>query len=172
LGLGKPFWILNAYTALNLIFWIGFAWLGARLFMPHGWAGLAGYAAILVTCGVVESMQASLTDLPAFTLILAALVVGGTAGAGILALAALARTPSLIGFVGLAEVSPPWREALHKNLVRGLIVVVPIGLWVIYVLSRFWGRQVGLDGGNLDWPLHGVMEKLGEFTVTATHGPI
>lgn len=172
LGLGKPFWILNAYAALNLIFWVGFAWLGARLFMPHGWAGLAGYAAILLTCGVIESMQASLTDLPAFTLILAALMAGGKAGAVILALAALARTPSLIGFVGLAELPPPWREALRKNIVLGLIAAVPIALWVAYVLWRFWGRQVGLDGGNLTQPMQGIMEKLGEFSVTATHGPI
>jgi hypothetical protein len=43
---------------------------------------------------------------------------------------------------------------------------------VIYVLWRFWGREVGLDGGNLDWPLRGIMEKLGEFSVTAVHGPI
>jgi hypothetical protein len=172
LGLGKPFWVINAYVALNLIFWVGFAFLAARLFMPHGWAGLAGYAAVLLTCGVFESMQASLTDLPSFTLILAALMVGGTAGAGILALAALARTTSLIGFVGLAEITPPWREALRKNLVRGLIAVVPIALWVSYVLWRFWGRQVGLDGGNLDWPLHGIMEKLGEFSVKAASGRI
>ena len=172
LGLGKPFWILNAYAALNLIFWIGFAWLAGRLFAPQGWAGLAGYAAVLVTCGVIESMQASLTDLPSFTLILAALMVGGSKGAGILALAALVRTTSLIGFVGLAEITPPWREALRKNIVRGLIAAVPVGLWVAYVLWRFRGRQVGFDGGNLDLPFHGMMEKLGEFSVTAVHGPI
>lgn len=172
LGLGKPFWVLNAYAALNLIFWVGFAWLAHRLFAPHGWAGLAGFAAVLVTCGVIESMQAALTDLPSFTLILAALMLGGTSGAGVLALAALARTTSLIGFVGLAEFSPPWRDALRKNVVRGLIAAVPVCLWVAYVLWRFRGRQVGFDGGNLDLPFRGMMEKLGEFSVTAVHGPI
>jgi hypothetical protein len=125
-----------------------------------------------VTCGVIESMQASLTDLPSFTLILAALMVGGTAGAGVLALAALVRTTSLIGFVGLAELNPPWRGALKKNIVRGLIASVPVALWVAYVLWRFRGRQVGFDGGNLDWPFRGMMEKLGEFSVQAVHGPI
>jgi hypothetical protein len=172
LGLGKPFWVLNAFAALNLIFWVGFAWLAHRLFAPHGWRGIPGYAAVLVTCGVIESMQASLTDLPSFTLILAALMVGGTKGAGILALAALVRTTSLIGFVGLAEITPPWREAIRKNIVRGLIAVVPVSLWVAYVLWRFRGRDVGFDGGNLDLPFHGMMEKLGEFSVTAVHGPI
>jgi hypothetical protein len=172
LGLGRPFWILNAYAALNLIFWAGFAWLAHGLFSPHGWSGLLGYAAVLVTCGVIESMQASLTDLPSFTLILAALMVGGTRGAGILAAAALVRSTSLIGFVGLAELAPPWRDAVRRNLVRGLIAAVPLGLWVMYVLWRFRGREVGFDGGNLAMPFQGMMEKLGEFSVTAVHGPI
>lgn len=172
LGLGNPFWTLNAFAALNLVFWVGFAWLAGRLFAPHGWSGLAGYAAILLTCGLIESMQASLTDLPSFTLILGALMLGGTGGAVVLALAALVRTTSLIGFVGLAEVTPPWREALRKNIIRGLIAVVPVGLWVLYVLWRFRGREVGFDGGNLAMPFRGIMEKLGEFSVTAVHGPI
>lgn len=172
IGLGKPFWVLNAFAALNLIFWIGFAWLAHRLFAPLGWAGLAGFAALLPTCGAIESMHAALTDLPAFTLILAALMTGGTAGAAWLALAALARTTSLIGFVGLAEIGPPWREAIRKNLVRGLIAAVPIALWVAYVLWVFRGRQVGFDGGNLAAPFRGMMEKLGELSVTIPHGQI
>lgn len=172
LGLGKPFWILNAYAAVNLIFWIWFAWLAGRLFSPHGWSGLAGYAAVLVTCGVIESMQASLTDLPSFTLILAALMAGGTTGAWLLSLAALVRSTSLIGFVGLAKLTPPWGEALRKNLRLGLIAVVPLAIWIGYVLWRFRGREVGFDGGNLDLPFRGMMEKLGEFSVTAFRGPI
>lgn len=172
LGLGKPFWILNAYAAINLLFWLWFAWLAGRLFSSHGWPGLAGYAAVLVTCGVIESMQASLTDLPSFTLILAALMTGGAAGAWLLSAAALVRTTSLIGFVGLAQLSPPWLPAMRKNIRLGLIAVAPVVLWIAYVLWRFRGREVGFDGGNLDLPFRGMMEKLGEFSVTAIHGPI
>ena len=172
LGFGKPFWVLNAFAALNLIFWAGFAWLALRLFSPHGWAGLAGYSAVLLTCGVVESMQASLTDLPSFTLILAALMVGGTAGAWILSAAMLVRTTSLIGFVGLAEIRPPWGEAFRKNIVRGLITVVPVSLWIVYVLWIFRGSEKNFDGGNFALPFQGIMEKLGEFSVRAFHGPI
>lgn len=171
-GLGQPFWILNAYAAMNLIFWVTFAWLSGRLFAPHGWSGLAGYGAVLLTCGVIESMQASLTDLPSFTLILAALTVGGSAGAWLLSLAALTRSTSLIGFIGLAQFRPPWREAIRKNIQWGLIATVPLGLWVLYVLWVFRGREVGFDGGNLTLPFRGAMEKLGEFSVTAVHGSI
>jgi hypothetical protein len=171
-GLGQPFWVINAYAAMNLVFWIGFAWLAGRLFAPHGWSGLAGYAAVLLTCGLIESMQASLTDLPSFTLILAAIMGGGTKGAILLALAALVRSTSLIGFVGLAQVPPPWGEAIRRNLKWGLIAVVPFALWAVYVHWVFRGREVYFDGGNLAMPFQGMMEKLGEFSVTAVHGPI
>ncbi|HEY1111652.1 MAG TPA: hypothetical protein VGE76_23555, partial [Opitutaceae bacterium] len=151
---------------------VGFAWLTARLFSPHGWSGLFGYAAILLTCGIIESMQAALTDLPSFTLILWAIMVGGTGGAWILAAATLVRSTSLIGFVGLAQYPPPWGEALKKNIKWGLIAVTPFLCWAAYVLWVFRGREVNFDGGNLTMPLVGMMEKLGEFSVKATHGPI
>jgi hypothetical protein len=171
-GLGQPFWILNAYSAMNLVFWLGFAWLTARLFRPHGWAGLAGYAAILLTCGIIECVHASLTDFPSYVLNLAAIVVGGMAGAGLLALAGLARPESLMGFVGLAELGPPWREHLKRNVAWGVIAAGPIALWIGYVVWRFWGRELSFAGGNLDWPLRAIMEKLGEFSVTAVTGSI
>jgi hypothetical protein len=171
-GLGQPFWVINAYAAMNLVFWVGYAWLTGMLFRPHGWRGLVCYAAILVTCGVVESMQASLTDLPSFTLILGAVMLGGTAGAGVLALAALVRSTSLIGFVGLAQFPPPWGAAIWRNLKLGLIAVIPLLCWVAYVLWVFRGREVNFDGGNLTYPFRGMMEKLGEFSVRAVHGPI
>jgi hypothetical protein len=171
-GLGQPFWILNAYAALNLMFWVGYAVLAGRLFAPHGWSGLAGYAAVLLTCGAIESMQASLTDLPSFTLILGAIMLGGVKGAGVLALATLVRSTSLIGFVGLAQDPPPWREAIRRNFRLGLIAVVPFAGWAIYVHWVFRGREVYFDGGNLALPFQGMMEKLGEFSVRAVHGPI
>lgn len=171
-GLGRPFWVLNVFAALNLVFWIGYAWLAAKLFRPHGWAGLAGFSAVLLTCGIIECMHGSLTDFPSFVLMTTAVVLGGTGGAVVLALAALARETSVLGFIGLAEFRPPWGESLRKNLVRGLITAVPLALWFGYVVWQFRHREIGFDGGNLERPLAGMMGKLGEFSVTAFHGPI
>ena len=171
-GLGRPFWVLNVFAALNLVFWIGYAWLAAKLFRPHGWAGLAGFAAVLLTCGIIECMHGSLTDFPSFVLMTWAVVLGGTGGAVVLALAALARETCVLGFVGLAEFGPTWREALRKNVGRGLIVAGPLVLWFGYVVWQFRHREIGFDGGNLERPLAGMMGKLGEFSVTAVHGPI
>ena len=171
-GLGRPFWVLNVFAALNLVFWIGYAWLAARVFRPLGWAGLAGYAAVLLTCGIIECMHGSLTDFPSFVLMTWAMLLGGTGGAVVLALAALARETCLLGFTGLAELSLPWREALWKNVARAAIAAVPLALWFGYVVWQFRHREIGFDGGNLERPLAGMMGKLGEFSVTAFHGPI
>jgi hypothetical protein len=170
-GWGRPAWILNVYAALNLVFWVGFAALLAVLFRPHGWAGLAGFAALLMTCGIIESMRVSLVDFPAFVLQTSALLLGGAAGAGVLALATLARETSLFGLVGLWEYRPPWSAALRGNLRLALIAGVPWVLWLGYVAWRLRVTST-VDGENMDWPLRGMMAKLGEVSVRAAAGEI
>jgi hypothetical protein len=171
-GLGNPFWTLNVYVALNPIFWVGFALLMGFLFRPFGWAGLAGFAAMLMTCGIIESMQCSLTDFPGFVLLTLACVVGGTGGAGLLALATLAREPNIMGLAALWEYRPPWLRTARRNMVLGLIAGVPIALWAVYVMSRFAPSAEEVAGGNLAWPMVGIMAKLGEFSVSAVNGDI
>jgi hypothetical protein len=117
-------------------------------------------------------MHGSLTDFPSFVLMTWAVMLGGAGGAAVLALAALARETCVLGFTGLAEFGPKWREAFRKNFVLGLITVVPLALWFGYVVWRFRDRELGFDGGNLERPLAGMMGKLGEFSVIAFHGPI
>jgi hypothetical protein len=170
-GLGRPFWILNVYAALNLVFWMGFVAMMAVLFRPHGWSGLAGFAAMLMTCGIIESMRSSLTDFPGFVLMTLAMMIGGAGGAGVLALSALTREPNIIGVVGLFDYRPPWLAAARRNLILGLIAGLPIALWFAYVLVRF-PPQESLAGGNLTWPLQGIMAKLGEFSVHAANGDV
>jgi hypothetical protein len=170
-GLGRPFWILNVYAALNFVFWLGFAVMMTVLFRPHGWPGLAGFAAMLLTCGVIESMWASLADFPGFNLMTLAVMAGGAGGAGVLAVAALARETSLFGLAGLWDFGPPWRATIKRNLRLSLIAAAPMLLWFAYVAWRLHMASP-VDGDNLDWPLRGIMGKLGEFSVVAVHGHI
>ena len=171
-GWGRPAWILNAYVALNPLFWIGFAVMMGWLFRPHGWAGAAGFAAMLMTCGIIESMHSSLTDFPGFVLLTLAMIAGGTGGAGLLALATLAREPNLAGLVGLWDYRPPWLATARRNLVVAAIAGVPPALWFAYVLSRFPPSVDTFAGGNLSWPMQGIMAKLGEVSVSIAQGEI
>ena len=171
-GLGRPFWILNVYTALNLIFWIGYAFLLGRLFRPYGWRGLAGWASLLMTCGIIESMQGSLADFPGFVLMTAGLMLEGVSGAGVLALAALAREPNIIGLLGLWDYRSPWLATAKRNIRLALIAGLPCALWFGYVTMRFPPVDNTLAGGNFSWPLVGIMAKLGEISVQAISGEI
>jgi hypothetical protein len=170
-GLGRPFWVLNVYAALNPIFWLGFVVMMAVLFRPHGWAGLAGFAAMLLTCGIIESMRGSLTDFPAFVLMTFAVMIGGTRGAGVMALAALTREVDVLGLTGILEFKPPWPEAVKKNFRLGLIAVGPMLLWFAYIAWRL-RMHASVDGDNLDWPLRAIIRKFGEFIVLARQGGI
>lgn len=170
-GLGQPFWVLNVYAGLNFVFWLGFAAMMLKLFRPYGWAGLAGFAAMLLTCGVIESMWASLADFPGFVLMTLAVLIGGNGGAGVLALGALARETSLFGLVGLWDFKPPWKDAIKRNIRLSLITGVPMALWFLYVIWRLRMPET-LDGKNLDWPLRAIIGKLEQFSVVAVHGHI
>jgi hypothetical protein len=170
-GLGRPFWVLNVYTALNPVFWLGFALMLATLFRPHGWAGFAGFAAMLLTCGFIESMHGSLVDFPGFVLMTLAVILGGTRGAGVMALAALAREPDLLGVAGLLEFGRPWRQAAKKNLRTILIAAVPLLLWLLYIHWRLPLPQT-VGGDNMDWPFRAIAEKLAKVRSAAWHGDI
>ncbi|HTB80492.1 MAG TPA: hypothetical protein VK717_06365 [Opitutaceae bacterium] len=170
-GLGHPFWVINLYAGLNLVFWLGFVVMMAVLFRPHGWAGLAGFAAMLLTCGIIESMRGSLTDFPAFVLMILAVMIGGMRGAGVLALAGLTREVSVLGLAGLLEIKPPWRAALKKNLCLGVITVGPMLVWFVYIAWRL-RMHASVDGDNLDWPMAAIGRKLGEFVIVARQGGI
>ncbi len=170
-GLGRPFWVLNAYASLNLVSWVGLAAMMIVLFRPHGWAGLAGFAAMLMTCGIIESMRSSLTDLPGFTLMTLAMMIGGAGGSAALALAVLTREPNILGIVGLWDYRPPWLATVRRNVLYGVIAALPFALWIAYVTSRF-PPESSIAGDNLTWPFRGVMGKLGEFSVHAVNGDI
>jgi hypothetical protein len=144
----------------------------AVLFRPHGWAGLAGFSAMLMTCGIIESMRASLTDFPSFVLLTGAMMAGGTGGAVIVALSALMREANILGVLGLLDYRPPWLAAARRNVKLGLIAGLPLMLWAAYVFTRLPSAPEALAGGNLVWPLQGIMAKLGEFSVQAETGAI
>jgi hypothetical protein len=170
-GLGHPSWVLNVYAALNPIFWLGYAALLYVLFRGLGWAGVAGFAAMLLTCGVIESMYGALTDFPAFVLMTLAAMIAGSAGAAAQGLATLAREANILGLAGILEFEPPWPAAIRQNLLRGLVAVGPFALWYGYVRWRL-PIHTSMVGANLDWPFHAILRKLGEVLAYIRDGGV
>jgi hypothetical protein len=170
-GLGRPAWVLSAYAAMNPLFWLGYVALLYALFRGRGWAGVAGFAALVLTCGVIASTFRALTDFPAFVLMTWAAVLGGTGGALALALAALTREINLFGLAGVLEFEGPWGAAIRKNLWRGALAVGPLALWWLYVHERF-PMHTSLAGKNFDWPLHAIYRKTVEVLAVIRQGGI
>jgi hypothetical protein len=166
-GFGRPSWVLNAYAALNPVFWLGYVVILFVLFRRYGWPGAGGFAAMLLTCGVVESIYRTLTDFPAFVLMTLAVMIGGLGGAGTLALAALTREVNLLGLSGLVEFRRPWGTALRRNLLIALISGVPLLLWFAYVAWRLRANG-NMVGGNLDWPLRAIFRRAAD-AIAAIH---
>jgi uncharacterized membrane protein len=66
---------------------------------------------------------------------------------------------------------PPWLPTAKRNLVLGLVAGVPLLGWWAYVVWRF-PPNGAVDGGNMSWPLHGILWKLAEFRTHIANGRI
>ena len=133
-GFGRPWWVLQAYSVLNLFFW------AAMLIALARFVGFAGVrdrllaVAILWTSGTLTSIERSLADLPSVTISFWGLLLSetqvATAG-GLLALAALFRETSILSFPALVWIN---REHPPRRLVWLIpLLIAPVTVWFLYV---------------------------------------
>jgi hypothetical protein len=161
LGLGNPWWTLQAYALLNVLCWFTLGWLLHRRIDPGDRLAFARWAGCMFGIGVLDSVRESLVDLPALLLLaLAADACTQTRpyrSAVWLALANLAKETSLLGALALhcdKSLSPfPWRRTGLTLLVSTL----PLALWSLYVQHRFAGAAGSAGLGNFTWPLLGIL---------------
>lgn len=154
LGLGKARWVLQAYAVANAFFWLLLLGVTLRLLRPWSGRGALCLAAVLLGTGTVASVSRALTDVPATSLLFAALALPALPGAVALAAAILTRETSLLALPAALEFRDlSWRGTLRRNLWRMLLAVVPIGLWLLYVRSRFPEAAAAGGAGNFAPPL-------------------
>ncbi len=161
-GLGNPAWTVHIYSLLNLLAWITLAWL-LTLWLPEDdWKSFGRWTGCLLAAGVLESLRASLTDLPALLLALAALGLWETrrdgTGAGLLAASVLTRETLALSAAGIL-----WpRVANGRGLVRaaclGGLVLLPTLSWVLYIAHYFPEHGAG-SLGNFGWPFTALCES-------------
>jgi len=163
LGLGDPWWILQAYALLNVLCWFALGWVLRRQIDPEDKLAAARWVGCMFSLGVLDSVRQSLVDLPALLLLTLAADACTQARPRQspiwLALAALAKETSLLGSVALqcdrSSRPFPWRRA-------GLTLCVaflPLALWSLYVHHRF-ASAPGSEGlGNFTWPFLGLLTQ-------------
>lgn len=164
IGLGSPWWTLQAYALVNVFCWFALGWLLFRHIGGSDWLAFARWAGCMFSMGVLDSVRQSLVDLPA--LLLLGLAVHACSrerpvrSTLWLALANLAKETSLLGAVALhCDKSPnpfPWKRALLSLTVAAL----PLGLWSFYVAQRFPDLSGNSGLGNFTWPLLGLLTQV------------
>jgi hypothetical protein len=155
LGLGRPPWILQAYALLNFICWLALAGVLLWWFPPSGWGNLLRWAGVLFSYGVCVSYRWALIDGPSLLLLVLGLMLWEKQrprlAVAVLALGGLARETSLLGVAVLAPEAPTDRRAWGRAILRGVLVMVPLALWLVYIAVRIGpATDVGLR--NFDLP--------------------
>lgn len=160
LGGGDPARILNAFAAINLAAWLSLALIAWHLLPPVSWTNAARFTALLLAAGTLESIRASLPDLPALTLILAAVLLNRHgrpwAATALLALAGLCKETSVLAvalFLPPAG-SPP--KAWFIAAAQAAAAVVPAALCWLFLRAHFGPSHEGAN--NFNWPFLGWFE--------------
>jgi hypothetical protein len=153
LGGGQPSAIVTVYILLHVAAWYVLLWLLLRFERPETVQDWLCIAATMLTTGALASLQRSLTDLPAATLLVGAAVLAGRSRTILLALAVLTKetcaTCAWAPAIDFRKTRHPfWRGAAHVGA-----IILPFLVWAIYVRSRFQTHFYG--GGNFAWPFEG-----------------
>jgi hypothetical protein len=153
LGLGRPAWILQAYSLVNVIAWIAIGWLLLR-WLPVGTmhAGLA-WTACMLSNGLLASVRRSLPDGPSLVF----LVIGIIAieknrhwlAAAICGLSGTARETNLLGGSMLGTPWPPKAARIRTWLAQAALVVLPLIAWSIYLHTRGLAPSPGAHNFSL-----------------------
>jgi len=160
LGVCDPLRSINVYACLNAFAWIGMLVILFRRLAPLNLRRAAVIAALLLSQGTLTSISRSLTDLPATTFLLAALLAHGPWGRGAwFFTAVITRETALISFPGFLKFRPihealNWRNWLPLVPAIGIFV-----LWYLYVHTRFPGHTLS-GGENFTLPFTGLFQKI------------
>ncbi len=163
LGLGNPWWTLQAYALLNVFCWFVLGRCLYRQLDPADPLAFARWAGCMFSMGVLESVRQSLVDLPALLLLALAIHHWAKPQAGRsvlwLSLANLTRETSLLGALAL-HCDKSFRPISWRRVGLGLVVaILPLALWSLYVRQRF-AHLPDADGlGNFSWPLLGLVTQ-------------
>ena len=164
IGLGNPWWTLQAYALINIFCWFVLAWLLHQHIGGTDWLAFARWAGCMFSLGVLDSVRQSLIDLPALLLLVLAVNAHirsrPTSSTLWLAFANLTKETSLLGAVALKCEKDPAKAHWPRVLVALAIAVLPLALWSLYVQQRFAGSPDGDSLGNFTWPLLGLLKQV------------
>jgi hypothetical protein len=164
LGLGNPWWTIQAYAVLNVLCWLILAWRLHRHLGGDDWFAYARWIGCMFSMGVLESVRQSLVDLPALLLLLLAVDAHTRtrfrSSTLWLTLGNLAKETSLLSALALHVDSSSGRLPWRRILISLLVCALPLAAWSLYVHQRFPLSSNAQSVGNFNWPLLGLLDHL------------
>jgi hypothetical protein len=154
LGAGEPTRAVTCYALINLVTWYCLLGLICRPEPSQTVQAWMCVGATMLSSGVFASLQRSLTDLPATTLLVAAgALTGRGTRAAILAFSVLTKETYAV-CAWLASTALPGKTySVWQRIVTFVAIVVPLLLWLSYVHSRL--KTDSYTIGDVSWPFEG-----------------
>ncbi|MEO6568603.1 MAG: glycosyltransferase family 87 protein [Opitutaceae bacterium] len=161
LGGGDPARALHIYAVQNIFCWLALSVLLLRWFPANSWENFVRWFGVLFSFGLCFSVRASLVDGPSLLLIAIGVMLLEQGrlwwSALLLGVAGLGKETNLLAAVGLPWPKPTFHSWL-MSIVRGLIVVIPLLLWM--EVLWFWLGITGEAGlRNFDLPFAAYARK-------------
>lgn len=164
LGLGTPWWTIQAYAVLNVIAWLLFAFLLFRHIGGDDWIAYARWFGCVFSMGALESVRQSLVDLPALLMLLLAVDAHTrdrfSSSSWWLSLGNLTKETSLLSALALHYDYSAEKPAWRRILISLGVCALPLAAWALYVHQRFPLSVDGNSLGNFTWPLIGLLVHL------------
>ena len=160
LGLGRPFWVLQAYALQNVACWLLLAWVLTRWIPPNTPRRLALWAACLFAQGLLVSVRLALTDGPSMLLLALTVAIAERnrlwSTAAIVGVSGLGRETNLFA---LTVLPVPRSKAQWLKVGAAIIIaIVPLLLWQDYLFS-IYRRHAFANQNQLAMPLVGYFRK-------------
>lgn len=166
-GAGQPYWVIQAYSLMNVAAWLLIGLLLLHWLPPLDWQNVLRWLGFMFSIGLMNSVHCALTDGPSMALLLLGLywLDTGRRGGALLALGGsiLCRETMLLGVgASLADWPPGGLRGLLRSAGRFTLCLLPFGLWMI---ALFWlTRGVpSQDASNFAIPFSGYLGRWAEL---------
>jgi hypothetical protein len=162
LALGDPVRALHIYAAQNIACWLLLGALLLRWFPPTCWSNFGRWAAVMFSFGLCFSVRGALVDGPSLLLIAAGMALAETNrpgwAAALFGVAGLGKETNILAGAAVAWPAGKSRRAWAVAAGRGLLVVLPLALWIACVWLWLGGGGQG-SPENFAPPFFGFARK-------------
>ena len=164
LGFGNPAWIVGVYACQNIVCWMALGWLMLRWFPATTWDNVFRWTAVLLSGGLCASVRYSLVDGPSLLLIACgvALFESGRPwwSALVLGVSGLGKETNILSAGTVINPRDKTLQGWLASAARGGIAVVPILLWIYYILSMHWPAEGNTGARAFDAPFVAMWQKI------------